>query len=263
MSIAKLASGAQPVIYEQNGVLSLRFGLGGAVQSEMHVDSPDLLMLDYTRMMMAFLLFIERPQHIGMIGLGGGSIHKHCYRYLPDTQISVAEISSEIIALRNKFVIPNDDHRFKVTCEDGAEFVKRHPSQFDVLIVDGFDVRGQPPQLCTQNFYDDCYRALAREGMLIANLCDPFPRILVRRMRECFGHRVLTVDVEDSTNMIVLAAKGNVWEKSDTQLRRNRTQILEHHSIDFRRAVEELVSERESRHRARPTKALTELCQDS
>ena len=29
---------------------------------------------------------------------------------------------------------------------------------------------GQPPQLCSQDFYDDCFRALAPGGVLVVNL---------------------------------------------------------------------------------------------
>ncbi len=55
---------------------------------------------------MGFLLFNPRPQHIGMIGLGGGSIQKYCHRYLPHTEISVAEINPDVITLRDCFRVP-------------------------------------------------------------------------------------------------------------------------------------------------------------
>ncbi len=263
MSTVKKEHTARPFIYENNRTLSLHFGMGGAVQSKMCLAAPDFLVLGYTRMMMSFLLFIERPEHIGIIGLGGGSIPKHCYRYLPETQIRVAEISSEIIALRTKFHIPNDDQRFQVFREDGAEFVNRHPNQFDVLIVDGFDVTGQPPQLCSRHFYDDCYRALAREGILVVNLCDSFPETSIRRMRQCFGDCVVSVSAEDGTNEIVCAGKGEVWWKSTDELRRNRMQINQHHSIDLGQTVRELVLERESRRTVRRMQGSAELCQES
>lgn len=252
-----------PFIYEEADTLSLHFGRGGAVQSTMSLDAPDLLVFAYTRMMMSFLLFIERPKHIGIVGLGGGSIPKHCYRYLPDTQISVAEISPEVIALRNRFLIPNDDRRFRVHCEDGAEFIKRHAGQFDVLIVDGFDNVGQPPQLCSQTFYSDCHRALAREGVLVVNVCDFFPQMLIRRIRQCFEGRVIALGVEDSTNEIVCAGKGNVWWKSEDHLKRNQIRIQQRHSIDLRRVVREFVLERELRPPRRSMTGLTELSQEN
>src|ERR1700746_388040 len=59
----------KPVIHENRGTLSLRFGCEGEIQSEMHLANPDRLVLGYTRAMMGFLLFVECPEHIGLIGL--------------------------------------------------------------------------------------------------------------------------------------------------------------------------------------------------
>ena len=53
------------------------------LQSVMSLDEPDALIAAYTRKMMAFLLFNPAPKRITMIGLGGGSLAKFCYRNLP------------------------------------------------------------------------------------------------------------------------------------------------------------------------------------
>ncbi len=71
------------------------------VQSRMDVREPHTLNLQYTRSMMGFMLFDAAPAYIGMIGLGGGSLAKFCYRYLPTSSICVAEINPYVIALRN------------------------------------------------------------------------------------------------------------------------------------------------------------------
>lgn len=49
--------------------------------------------------------------------------------------------------------------------------VARTSRHADVLLVDGFDIDGQPPGLCSQRFYDDCYQALTASGVLVVNLC--------------------------------------------------------------------------------------------
>jgi spermidine synthase len=260
MSIVKQEKTCQPCICEQDGTLSLHFGKTGEVQSLMRLDAPDRLVLDYTRVMMGFLLFIENPKHIGMVGLGGGSMAKHCYRHLPDTRITVAEISPEIIALRNRFFIPRDDHRFHVFREDGTGFVKRHYGRFDVLLVDGFDHGGQPDQLCSREFYDDCYRALARDGVLVVNFCDSFPRTSIWRMRQCFGGRVVALDAEGSANTIVFSGKGSVWWKSAEQFNRNRMRIEQHHSIDLGGVVREFLLERESSRASQGRSGAMEPC---
>ena len=95
-----------------SGAVSLHFNRC-EVQSAMYKHAPDELVLSYTRTMMSFLVFNKQPRHVGMIGLGGGSMPKYCYRHLPDTTISVAEINPEVIALRDRFLVPKDDHRFQ------------------------------------------------------------------------------------------------------------------------------------------------------
>jgi spermidine synthase len=208
----------------------------GSVQSQMKLGQPNLLMLDYTRSMMGFLLFNHCPKHIGTIGLGGGSIQKHCYRTLPHTRISVAEISLEVIALRNHFCIPKDDSRFKVFREDGADFVARHADEFDVLIVDGFDITGQPEQLCSQGFYDDCYEALAPNGVMVVNMPDRDFRGLLARMRLSFRNLVVVVGCEDGDNQIAFAAKGNALAQLDGGLK-NLSRIKKSHRTNFNTSV--------------------------
>lgn len=199
----------KPFIYEGNRSMSLHFDIG-AIQSRMNLDDPNRLVLAYTRLMMGFLLLNANPEQIGMIGLGGGSLAKYCYRYLPDSRISVAEISREVIALREQFFIPPDDARFSVHCEDGAAFVRRQPATFDVLLVDGFDLRGQARQLCTQGFYDACFDSLRDQGVLVVNLSgiDHRTRAYIARIRRSFGHEVLVAKTLDRHNQIIFAVKG-------------------------------------------------------
>src|SRR3546814_12047416 len=71
-----------PFIFELGTMRSL-LANWAFVQSIMSTDDPDRLILDYTPQMMGFLLFNPSPQPIAMIGLGGGSLAKYCYTYLP------------------------------------------------------------------------------------------------------------------------------------------------------------------------------------
>jgi spermidine synthase len=213
-----------PFTREWKNTLSLHFGVIG-VQSEMDTKMPHRLLLGYTQTMMGFLLFNPRPQHIGMIGLGGGSIQKYCHRHLPHTEISVAEINPHVITLRDRFCVPKDDHRFRVFCEDGADFVRRQQSQFDVLMVDGFDIAGQPPQLCSQVFYDECYSALVPEGILVVNVCDSSNPMLFSRMRRSFRNHIVAVNSDDSSNTIVFAARGSILGQSREQFAANGQKI--------------------------------------
>jgi spermidine synthase len=209
-----------PYIVEARGMVRLHFKALD-VQSEMRTNAPDELVLRYTRTMVGALAFKKSLRHIGMIGLGGGSIPKYCYRHFPRTKISVAEISPEVIALRDRFFIPKDDRRFAVYCEDGAEFVRRQPGRFDALLVDGFDGMGQSPQLSTAKFYSDCRRSLTPQGLLIVNICDSHE--LIPNISRSFLNQVILADGDEKcSNTIVIAGKGNILTPPDGPLKTKR-----------------------------------------
>lgn len=200
----------KPFISETLGSKSLYFSIS-AIQSSMNLMQPDALVLEYTRTMMGFLLFNPRPDHIAMIGLGGGSMAKFCYRYLPRTRIVVVEINPHVLALRDAFLIPPDDSRFKVLLGDGALFVRHPPKLFDVLLVDGFDLRGLPAGLCSQRFYGHCYEALHPGGILVVNLHYQHPQFdaCVARVRAAFKGEIKVIVEPDADNATVFACKGH------------------------------------------------------
>lgn len=196
------------VVYEALTTKSLFFSLQD-VQSHMNILRPDELQLEYTRLMMGFLLHQPRPVRIAMIGLGGGSLAKFCYRYLPQASIVVAEINPHVLALRDTFAIPADDHRFSVRLADGAEFVKTETNAFDVLLADGFGVGGLPESLSTQAFYNNCYRMLQPGGMLVANLHGGSQQMeaVLQRIGTSFHGSMLMVKDPDATNRVAFAVK--------------------------------------------------------
>ena len=63
----------------------------GQTQSRMLGDAPDQLLIDYTRTMLAALLWQPRPRTICMVGLGGGSQAKFIHRHLPGARLEVVE----------------------------------------------------------------------------------------------------------------------------------------------------------------------------
>lgn len=204
----------KPFVYETLNSKALHFTIA-EIQSRMDIQRPHALDLEYTRTMMAFLLFNAEPDTLAMIGLGGGSMAKFCHRHLPTTRIKVIEINPHVIALRDEFQIPPDDERFRVRRGDGAEFVRFAPYRMDVLLVDGFDYEGQPPALCSQRFYDDCYDALQPNGLMVANLHTGHRdfEAQVARIERTFGTEVLFVGDGECSNTIAFACKGLVFKR--------------------------------------------------
>jgi spermidine synthase len=179
----------------------------GMIQSEMLLSQPDRLVLGYARAMMCFTLFKPRPRHIVMVGLGGGSLAKFCYRHLPDARITVLELRADVIALRQQFMIPPDDARLQIIHADAAHYLRRMPASVDVLLVDGFDEAGLPPTLCSPRFYADCRRALRDDGVLVANIFayDTRFEAVLRRLGMTFNDRLCWFNGIAGNNRILFA----------------------------------------------------------
>lgn len=238
-------SDGKPVLHRRPTTLALMFDVF-SVQSEMNIDDPDELMLAYTQSMMGFLLFKSAPAAIGMVGLGGGSLVKFCYRHLPAASIAVAEIDPLVIALRDDFCIPGDDHRLQVVCQDGAQFVRQADGRYDVLLIDGFDNKGQPPQLCSQRFYQDCWEALAPDGVLVVNLLggDAWEtKIYMDRMRHSFDGNLIVIQALDSLNLIAYAWKGEMPDLERDGLQRRMMQLKCLHPVILRATAQRILAE--------------------
>lgn len=183
--------------------------MAGDVQSEMRLSDPDALVLAYTRALMGFALLVPRPRHIVMVGLGGGSLLKFCYRYFPHARITVLELRADVIALRAQFCIPPDDARLSVIHADASVWLAQAHAIADVLIVDGFDRAGLPPALGSARFYSHCRRALCDGGVLAANMFsyDPQFPAMQARLRLMFDARLCTLPGVAGNNRILFAVK--------------------------------------------------------
>lgn len=217
----------RPVARQEGRNLLMRFDMD-TVQSSMNLDDPCGLELEYTRAMMLFLLFCPAPQHILMIGLGGGSLARHCHRYLPETTMTVVEINPHVIALRDEFLVPPDGPRFRVVQADGAAFVRCTPQRFDVILVDGFHFDGQPEALGTLDFYDACRARLMQGGVVVVNMdgeaaiCGP----LLGRLNQAFDGGVTSILPEGGSNRVAFAASVPIL-RSVLHTSRERLQALD------------------------------------
>jgi spermidine synthase len=202
-------NGGQPFVLETQHAISLHFD-HFATQSFMSLRAPDKLTLAYTRTMMGFLLLQSAPKHVCMIGLGGGSLAKYCYRHLPEVAIDAVEINPEVIALRDVFRIPDDDGRFKVICADGADYVTREDVLTDVILLDAFVAEGMPSRCADLEFFVACRDRLTDSGVLAINFTDDDPALPlhIERLGSVFGPSYAVVRCGDDSNFIAFAWKG-------------------------------------------------------
>ena len=227
---------AKPFIVDSGLQRRLQFDLY-TVQSSMHREHPDRLSLAYTRKMMAFLLFNREPARILLLGLGGGSLAKFCYRRLPRTAVTAIEVNPNVIALREAFRIPPDDDRFRVIRADGAAYVARLERSKDVILADACDRVGIAPELDTLAFYRDAHRCLSREGVFVTNLCGDMDDCAghVDKIRDVFGDGLMRLQVRPDGNIIVFAFKEHRPQIDWEQMKATAVDLKRRFGLDFPR----------------------------
>ncbi len=232
-------------VSEEDGVRSLHLG-GDAIQSSMRLDRPDELALDYTRAMMAFLLFQPLPREVLMIGLGGGSMARYIHQRMPGTRTTVVEINPKVLAAaRSMFHFPDADARLKVVIADGADYVREHAESADVLLLDGFDDGKQPAALCAQAFYDAAYTALRPGGVMAVNFMAEERRldVYLQRVEKSFDARVICLNAADRVNLIAFAFKRRPRELAWAEIKKRARELKSIHALpleDFVAGLKEL-----------------------
>jgi spermidine synthase len=228
------------VVSEERGVRHLHVG-GEAIQSAMRMDDPFALELDYTRCMMAFLLFHPQPRRALMIGLGGGSLAKYFHRHLAGLRTHVVEYDERVIATaRALFHVPADDARLVVEHGDGVEALA--PECCDLLVVDGYEDEATPAAMVSQAFFDAAWCALEERGVLVVNFMDDdrdFDRNL-RRIENAFGGAVLAFQSLRDPNIVVIGLKGAPPAVEWRELRARAVMLEREYGLPFPRYVERL-----------------------
>jgi spermidine synthase len=229
-------------ISEKFGVRSLHIG-SDTVQSAMRIAAPNDLELSYTRSMMGFLLFHEKPRTVLMIGLGGGSVAKFIYHRMPWTTIRAVELRERVLTVaRRYFDVPQNDERFEVIVGDGVEFVGRPQVCADLVVVDGYDGESHVQALATVAFYRDCHERLNVGGMLVVNLWggDREFHDTLKRIETAFPAGTLCLPAEKPGNIIVFGFRSPPGKVEWTALAARAAALEQRYELDFPRFVEGL-----------------------
>ncbi len=229
----------KPFVVDDGRTLRLHFSLD-YVQSEMSAQDPDALQFEYVQQMTAFLLFVPRPRHISIVGLGGGSLTKFCYRQLPQTQVTTIEIDEDVIAFSELFDVPQDDPRLQLVHADAVDYFDRPdafggPDRTDVVLIDGCDRNGIAPSLRNEQFYRNVHDRLQRNGMMVMNLVGKSDSIHehLHLIASVFGGRQIVRRVRSSGNRIVFALKNPMYFPDWKAIQRLARKLQEEHGLDY------------------------------
>jgi spermidine synthase len=161
------------IVYEENDVRCMKFGRQAAGrQTCQSLTDRDLLVFDYTRMMMAALYLNPAPQRILIIGLGGGTLPHTLQKVLPGARIDAVEVDPAVVRVARQYFGFVPGPATFVFEEDGRVFVKRmgkRGTRYDLVMLDAFDHDYIPEHLLTREFLQEVKTLLAPRGVLAAN----------------------------------------------------------------------------------------------
>lgn len=124
-----------------------------------------------------------------IIGGGDGGTAREIGRYKTIEHIDMVEIDERVVRLCQQYLPVtaghlDKDERIQLLFTDGLEFIKNTPDNtYDLILVDSTDPIGPGEGLFSREFYNNCYRALAEDGILINQHESPYYDFHVHGMK--------------------------------------------------------------------------------
>jgi len=224
----------KPFVVDDGVVRRLHFSLA-YVQSEMDINNPYALNIGYTRKMMAFLMFLPRPKHVLIIGLGGGSLTKFCYRELSRARITTVEIDEDVIAFGELFGVPTPDTRMAIVHADAADYLATPADRADVILLDGFDKIGIVPAFCDAQFYQNLRARLRPGGMLVMNVAGSaeMRQAHLSLVADAFMDNVIEQEVGNDGNRVAFAFNDPEFTPDWDHIKRAAKLLARRYGLDF------------------------------
>ncbi|MBC5636596.1 polyamine aminopropyltransferase [Ornithinibacillus sp. BX22] len=125
-----------------------------------------------------------------IIGGGDGGTAREVLRYPSVEEVVMVEIDERVFRLCQEYLPVTakgveEDKRMELRFEDGLAYVKNAPdASFDLILVDSTDPISVGEGLFTTAFYQECYRVLNKDGILINQHESPYFAEYAENMRK-------------------------------------------------------------------------------
>jgi len=117
------------------------------------------------------------PARVLIIGGGDGGTAREVMKHSSVHHVDMVEIDKNVVEA-SKLHFPGvgdfKNAKLHVHYKDGMEFLKNVCEPYDVIIVDGSDPVGPAEGLFKREFYESCYEALNKDGVLTSQTESPW-----------------------------------------------------------------------------------------
>jgi spermidine synthase len=119
------------------------------------------------------LFALPAAKNILVIGGGDGGTVREILKHDTVEIVTMVEIDGEVIKACKEHlpqIAASFDHpKLNLHVADGIAFIKdQDPETYDIIIVDGSDPVGPAEGLFSTEFYSNCFKALKKDGILVA-----------------------------------------------------------------------------------------------
>jgi len=175
-------------------------------QSSMSLSHPYRLTHTYTQLMILVLAYIQ-PNHISLLGLGGGSLLRTLHKVLPECFFTVIELREQVLAVAKEYFFIPIDKRVNFIINDAIiEIKKTKKACSDIIFSDLFGPYNVVPAQAQYSFLKECYRTLTSNGWLVMNFhkLPDNEDIFLRKLRLIFPTVIIG---SEAGHFIIFASK--------------------------------------------------------
>jgi spermidine synthase len=147
------------------------------VETSIDLTSPQLLQIQYTRLMFVSLLYRPAPEACLIVGLGGGAMVRFLNYFFPQVRVDVVEIDPAIVAIARQYFGTDARPGTRILTADGLAYLRQTTDRYDVIYMDAFlkpggdnDTTGVPLRLKTETFLRGLHQRLRPGGLVVFNI---------------------------------------------------------------------------------------------
>ena len=159
-------------VSEKLPYVGLSFGHNKQIYPESIFNTTDdrELVVSYTQIMTAGLMYAKDVRAILEIGSGGGRTAWYLHRFLPDVRVTTVELDPAVAELARKYFGIKDEQNFALGVNDGRLFLALSKDKYDVILLDAYRGPFVPFHLLTREFYQIVKDHLTDGGVMVQNV---------------------------------------------------------------------------------------------
>jgi spermidine synthase len=224
---------------------------------------PEQLVFNYTKLLMASLLFNPQPKRILIVGLGGGTMSNTLAQLYPESKIDNIEIDPAVITVARDYFDFLESDKIKTYTQDGRIFIKRallKKKTYDWIILDAFNGDYIPEHLMTKEFLQEA-KALLNEGGILSSNTFSLSELYAHESatyKAVFGDFYQVANSANSNRIILVSKNGFSNKQTNNSIINTLHKNLAVYGVDIKSLYKNMVNTKNHQDWPEDTRILTD-----